>query len=310
MIAERTILKLLVINNLASGYREGLAYDFVRAFAADGDEITIRTTDGTTDLNTFLHDATSFDAVAVSGGDGTITAVSHRLAYTGVPILPIPAGTGNLLSINLASPNEVHALASQLRDFQIREFDIAEIQVGWNRYGYTLIAGAGYDAAIMKDAQNNKGLLGPMAYFSAALTNLNPQYSKLSISIDGQEPIERKGLGVMVANFSKIQFDVPIAHQTDPQDGLLELIILKSENAFGLLPALGAALLDRGGEFPERSDCIEIIQCKNATVIADPPLQVQYDGDTIEQTTPVSFRVLPKAVRYIVSKEACELYKE
>ena len=41
-------MKLLVINNLASGYGEGAIYDFMRSFAADGDEICMRCTNGTT----------------------------------------------------------------------------------------------------------------------------------------------------------------------------------------------------------------------------------------------------------------------
>ena len=42
-------MKLLVLNNLASGYGEGAIYDFVRSFAADGDEVCLRSTDGTTE---------------------------------------------------------------------------------------------------------------------------------------------------------------------------------------------------------------------------------------------------------------------
>ena len=72
-------MRLLVVNNLASGYGEGSVYDFVRSLAQDGDEVAIRSTDGTTDLRTFLHDAEEFDAVAAAGGDGTIAAVAHLL---------------------------------------------------------------------------------------------------------------------------------------------------------------------------------------------------------------------------------------
>ena len=106
-------MRLLVVNNLASGYGEGSVYDFVRSLAQDGDEVAIRSTDGTTDLRTFLHDAEEFDAVAAAGGDGTIAAVAHLLADTGIPLLPFPAGTANLLAMNLGLPTEAHALASK-----------------------------------------------------------------------------------------------------------------------------------------------------------------------------------------------------
>ena len=64
-------MKLLIVNNLVSGYGEGAIYDYIRAFAADGDEVVIRSTDGSTDLRRFLADAEEFDAVIASGGDGT-----------------------------------------------------------------------------------------------------------------------------------------------------------------------------------------------------------------------------------------------
>ena len=76
-------MKLLVINNLSSGYGEGAVYDFMRSFVRDGDEICLRSTDGTTDVGSLLDDATSFDAVVASGGDGTVAAVCYHLRNTG-----------------------------------------------------------------------------------------------------------------------------------------------------------------------------------------------------------------------------------
>ena len=69
-------MKLLIINNLASGYGEGAVYDFIRSLARDGDEVCVRSTDGTTDLRGMLDDASAFDAVVASGGDGTVATVS------------------------------------------------------------------------------------------------------------------------------------------------------------------------------------------------------------------------------------------
>ena len=91
-------MKALIINNLASGYRDGSIYDFVRSFTEDGDEVCMRSTDGTTSIDGLLDDASDFDVVVASGGDGTVTSVAYALANTGVPLLPYPAGTANLLS--------------------------------------------------------------------------------------------------------------------------------------------------------------------------------------------------------------------
>ena len=300
-------MKLLIINNLASGYGEGAVYDFIRSLARDGDEVCVRSTDGTTDLRGMLDDASSFDAVVASGGDGTVATASYLLAGTGIPILPFPAGTANLLALNLASPNEPHALAKLPRAGTTLDFDLGEIEVEGRRFGFGIMAGAGYDAAIMHGAEPAKRLLGPMAYFSAALSNPLPQTSRFTIDLDG-ETIEREGLGILIVNFSKIQFDISVTHENQPRDGVLDVVVLRAANAFELIPALVAGMLDRGGDFPDRTAAVEIHRARHVRVEADPPMEVQYDGEATRLMTPFEARVLPRAARFYVSEECLELF--
>ncbi len=301
-------MKLLIVNNLVSGYGEGAIYDYIRAFAADGDEVVIRSTDGSTNLRRFLADAEEFDAVIASGGDGTVAAVTYLLADTGIPVLPFPAGTANLLAMNLASPAEPHALAKLTREGEIMDFDLGEIELAsGERFGFSIMAGAGYDALIMQGAKPAKRLLGPMAYFTSALTNPLPQFSRFTIDIDG-EVIESEGVGVLIVNFSKIQFDLPVVHQNLPRDGVFDVAVLHTRDAFGLIPALLASMLDRSGDFPDRTDALELHRGRTISVSADPPLPVQYDGEVTALTTPFTVRMMPEAARFIVSEECVKLY--
>ena len=293
-------MKLLVVNNLSSGYRDGAIYDYLRQVAADGDELCMRCTDGTTDIASLVGDATRFDAVVAAGGDGTIAAICYALRDTGIPVLPFPAGTGNLLATNLKSPLEPHALAKMTLDMKTLDFDLGEIEAGGHRFGFGIMAGAGYDATIMHDAQPAKKTFGPIAYFQAAIANATPQVSRIRLAIDGRE-IESEGLGVLLVNFSRIQFDIPIAHDADARDGAFEVVILKAENAFGLIPALVAATLDRDGNNPDRTDSMEIFHGREVEVFADPPFQIQYDGELPGLETPFRARVLDSATRFIVS---------
>ncbi len=302
-------MKLLVINNLASGFGEGSVYDFIRSFARDGDEVCVRSTDGTTDVRDLLGDAEAFDAVVASGGDGTVATVSYRLANTGVSILPFPAGTANLLAANLASPMEPHALAKLVREERTLDFDLGEIEVDGQRFGFGIMAGAGYDAAIMHGAAPAKRLLGPMAYFSAALANPLPQTSKFKLDLDG-EHVESEGLGILLVNFSKIQFDITVTHENEPRDGVFDVVVLKAQNAFELIPALLAGLLDRGGDFPERTGSLEIHRAREVRVEADPPMEVQYDGEATNLTTPFTAHIMRRAARFFVSEEGWSLFAE
>lgn len=303
---EGVTVKLLVINNLVSGYREGAIYDYIRLLIEDGDEVVIRSTDGTSDIKDFLSDASEFDLVVASGGDGTIATVAYELANTGIPILPYPAGTANLLTMNLFSPTEPHALAKLTREDSTLDFDLGEVETSTGeKIGFSIMAGAGYDADIMKNAAPQKRLLGPMAYFSAAIANPTPQFSKFTLDIDGKT-VESEGVGVLVINFSKIQFDISVVHENLPRDGMLEVVVLKARDAFGLIPALFAGILDRGGEYPGRTDALEIHRGSNVTVHADPPLHLQYDGEASTFTTPFSVKTLPLAARFVISQEGYE----
>ncbi len=303
-------VKLLVVNNLASGYGEGSVYDFVRALTRDGDEVVIRSTDGTTDLRTFLYDAEDFDAVAAAGGDGTVSAVAYLLADTGIPLLPFPAGTANLLAMNLGLPTEPHALAKVARELRTMDFDLGEIALSdGERYGFSIMAGAGYDAAIMAGAAAAKKVLGPMAYFTSAFANATPQHARLKVTIDGNV-VETDGVGVLVVNFSKIQFDLKVVHENLPRDGIFDVVVFHTKDAFGLIPAFINAVLDRTGDFPDRTDAFELYRGSSVKVEADPPLKVQFDGEVTETATPFSVSMMPRACTFVVGEECERLFRE
>lgn len=303
-------MRLLVVNNLASGYGEGSVYDFVRSLTQDGDEVVIRSTDGTTDLRTFLHDAEEFDVVAAAGGDGTVAAVAHLLADTGIPLLPFPAGTANLLAMNLGLPTEPHALAKVAREMRTMDFDLGEIELcDGERHGFAIMAGAGYDAAIMAGAAASKKVLGPMAYFTSAFANATPPHASLKVTIDGKT-IETDGVGVLVANFSKIQFDLKVVHENLPRDGIFDVVVFHTKDAFGLIPAFINVVLDRTGEFPDRTDAVELYRGSSVRVEADPPLAVQFDGEVTDTTTPFTVDMLPRSCTFVVGEECERLFRE
>ncbi|NTU89070.1 MAG: diacylglycerol kinase [Actinobacteria bacterium] len=294
-------MRLLVINNLSAGKGDAAIYDFVRAFSKDDDEVTIRTTDGTTRAETFLHDAGEFDAVVAAGGDGTVTSICYALRNTNIPVLPFPSGTANLLAINLDSPTEPHALANLARKCDTMDFDIGEITLGDQTMGFIIIAGAGYDAAIMEYAAKLKSMAGESAYLLAALMNPNPTVSHFTLTLDG-ETVETDGIAVLLVNFAKMQFEIPVTPDNNPRDGLLEIAILKSQNTVQLLPIAFAALLDRDGRFPTRTSNFELHRAREINVVADPPLTIQYDGEPTGLNTPFSARAIPCAARIIVDK--------
>jgi diacylglycerol kinase family enzyme len=299
-------MRILVIHNLSSGLRDGAIYDFMRKFNRDGDEIVLRSSDGSTAIPSLLSDATRFDAVIAAGGDGTISTVCYELRNTSIPILPYPAGTSNLIAANLDEPEEPFALASLVREGLSIDYDLGELSCELEGAhavkGFAVMAGAGYDARIMKDSEKLKGVFGPMAYIAAAITNPLPTVARFTLTLDN-EILELEGIAILIINFAKIFPDISITHGNDARDGLFEVAVVKPHSTLELLPAIMSAFLDRGGTFPGRADALEVRLSRTVRVESDPPLAVQFDGDAVAAYTPFEARLLPRATRFIVTKD-------
>ena len=299
-------MRILIVNNLFSGLRDGTIYTFIRHCSQAGDEIVLRNIILGEPIANLLADATDFDLVVAAGGDGTISAICYALRYSSVPILPFPAGTGNLLVTNLDLPDEPFALARLARESYCLDFDLAEITFQHDGQtmtrGFAVAAGAGFDAELMKAAEGLKASFGPAAYFLAALSRPNPVYSRFTLDF-GDRVVQSDGIAVMLLNFAKIGPGLSIIPDNDARDGLLEVTVLKPHSTVELLPPLLAALLDRNGRFASRGDAIETHLVSSVEITSDPPLLMQYDGETPGAYTPCRAISLPAAARLVVTEQ-------
>jgi diacylglycerol kinase family enzyme len=107
----------------------------------------------------------------------------------------------------------------------------------------------------------------------------------------------------MLVNLARIQFDLSVTHGSDAQDGLLEVVVLKTRNVAGLIPAVWAALLDRLGDHTARPG-LEIHSTREILIRAEPAMPVQSDGDLLAARTPLSARVLPAAALIVLPNGA------
>lgn len=302
-------MRVLVINNLDSGLRDGAVYDFIRSFAQSGDVIDVRCVGAGANFQEAMQDAKTYDAVVASGGDGTVSTVCYTLRNTGIPILPFPAGTANLLVNNLESPEEPHALAKLLRNGKTLSFDVGEIEHDGEKHGFMMMAGCGYDATIMSEAAESKDKFGPVAYFRAAVSNPNPQISRFTFSVDGQRH-ELDALGAVLVNFSKIQFDISIATKNRPRDGKLDLLMLTAKSAWNLLPTVVGAAVDHSGKSIAQSNALKLFSGSEFTFDAQPNMNIQYDGEAPDIHTPFTARVLPGATRLFVSENGMKEFSD
>ena len=294
---------LIVVNTLSGGGDSGLYY-FVRALGSLGAEVTLRFCDGTRSLESLVTDAASFDRVVAAGGDGTASALCYSLRDTAIPILVYPAGTANLLALNLNMPTEPRALADVVLLGQQARFDLGELTRSGEpggppvRSGFAIMAGAGYDASVIEAAQQFKAAIGAFAYLMAAVANLTPTASQFELELDG-EHVSTDGIAVLLVNFGRIQFDIPVASGADPRDGLFQVAVLRTRNVAGLLPAIIA-----GFSGAQKMPGIDVYQASRVSVDAEPRLRVQYDGEVIDAFTPFEAAILPSATSLLIPSDS------
>lgn len=247
------------------------------------------------------------DLLAVSGGDGTVIEVMSALVGKNIPIAVFPAGTGNLLSVNLGMPKEVPDAVHAALFGDKRWLDLARIVPedgrGEPKY-FAIVAGAGYDAKVIQDADREaKNRLGMFAYLWAALRNLRRLPVLVRIRIDDSpRMLRRRAKSVMVANMGRLQGGVDMVPHSWPDDGLLEVAILKAETLGDWLRLAWNALRHRLGE---DRHLIEYIKARKVEVNLSFPQPMQFDGEEAE--TPRKrfvVEVVPRAVEVMVPKES------
>lgn len=243
--------------------------------------------------------ARGYRAVAICGGDGTLAEAATGLAGTNTPLAIIPRGTANQVAHNLGIPRALEDAVDVAVFGTPSSIDLGLI----DDRAFALVAGAGYDAAIMQSATRElKERWGFGAYVYAAMKEaLTVGIRRFRINTDGRE-IEIDAVSVMVANAGELFARwLPLRFSLAPQptsawhDGLLDVVIVAPRHA----PDLAEILWRSANRKFTGSKRLLHFQCREITIDADPPIAVQVDGDPAG-VTPVSIAVMRDAMRVLV----------
>jgi diacylglycerol kinase (ATP) len=294
--------RILVVYNPKSGNGSTTVLRCADMLRAAGREVVTRELEKDVPSEQYLHDASEFDCVIAAGGDGTVSGVAYALRYRNVPLLAYPAGTANLIAQNLDLPEDPGALAELVLAGHAVRIDLGELKVGDQTHGFAMLAGTGVDASMIKASEDLKPRFGVLAYILSAMRQVNPKKTTFTMRVDGQ-PRSAEGIGVMVANFGKANFGLPISSDISPSDGKFMVVVLRAGNVFQLLPNLIDSVrskLNLGDPLFGNGN-VEAFEASEIEVDAEDPFPLQYDGELHPETTPFSARVLPGAIRFITA---------
>ena len=94
------------------------------------------------------------------GGDGMVRRCVGVLAGSAARLAVVPAGTANLFATNLGIPRDIGAAVAIGLHGDTRSLDVGR----FNDERFAVMAGAGFDAAMIRGADDLKERVGRLAY--------------------------------------------------------------------------------------------------------------------------------------------------
>ena len=242
----------------------------------------------------------------VAGGDGTVNDVVNGLGRAGFPegvtLGILPAGTGNDLAATLCIPEDPELAEDVIRQNRMRTLDVARVRsegVGERFFINVATGGLGAEISNANDEELKKRW-GKLSYLRASLeVARNFDVRELTLYLDGEEH-RMKAVNIAVGNCRYTGGGWPATPKANPEDGLLDVVVIETLGAgelFDLAPAVLAesSYLDKEG--------VLFVRAKEIRVETQPPgLEFTADGEVIGNE-PAQFSVLPQTLKVIVGPE-------
>jgi len=167
------------------------------------------------------------DLLLLWGGDGTVQRCIDALSGTDVTIAIMPAGTANLLANNLGIPVDLAAALDVALHGARRRLDVGVL----NGERFAVMAGAGLDAMMMRDATGLKDRFGRMAYVWTGVKATRSKAIRMSIDVDGTTWFKGRASCLLLGNMGTLSGGLTAFADARPDDGLLEVGAVTAQGA-------------------------------------------------------------------------------
>jgi diacylglycerol kinase (ATP) len=244
--------------------------------------------------------------LVVAGGDGTINDAVNGLGRAGFPedvtLGILPAGTGNDLAATLCIPEDPDLAEGVMLQNRGRWLDVARVRSeGIDERFFINVATGGLGAEISSvNDEELKKRWGKLSYLRASLEVARGfDVRELTLYLDGERR-EVEAVNVAVGNCRYTGGGWPATPKANPEDGLLDVVIIEALGAGELLGLAPAAL----AEFDYLGkDGILFARAKDVYVETQPPgLEFTVDGEVIGDE-PAEFSVIPGALKVLVGPD-------
>ena len=241
--------------------------------------------------------ASGVDTILVAGGDGMVNTIGAELIGSEVAFGVLPTGSGNGFARHFDIPLQPARAAAALRSAVPQWIDVGEA----NGRPFFVTCGMAADASLMRHFEKSP-VRGIAPYvFAAAYEIFEYTPQSFVVSLDGgPEESFDDVLVFTVANLTQFGGGALIAPQACADDGLLELVVVRRQDAAGLakaIPSLFNGTLDRApGVTMRRFQTLDVVRPK--------PGVIQVDGEVLDAPARIEVRARRRALRVLVPDSA------
>ena len=241
------------------------------------------------------------DVVVAVGGDGAVFQVVNGVAESDTILAIVPKGTGNLLAGNLDIPHDLKKAVNVIVTGQPRRIDLGRVTVDGIERDFAVACGVGFDAVVMDATEpEQKRRWGKLAYVANAIRKGGKMRDVAhTITIDGVTT-KTKAAQVFVANFGRVGSLMEPRRRVIPDDGLLDVIIVRASGPMAGLRA-GLDVLTQRDLGETDGGRVERHRAREVSITSKPRQLVETDGSVIGRT-PIKASIRPGAVRVMTPK--------
>jgi YegS/Rv2252/BmrU family lipid kinase len=234
------------------------------------------------------EDLTDYDCLCAVGGDGTFHEAINGLMRKPederkIPIALIPAGTGNSFTLELLGGTDVHrAVKHVLRGFNC-PIDVTKVHFGDDQDIYSINSiHWGLASAVNVRAEKLRWMQSGLRYTTAIFYEFMKgakTTAKLEFELkDGKKIEYDDAFCLLIANnIMSAKKGMRMAPQAKLNDGLIDIVLIRSANAFNLVNAFAHTYEGNHTDL----DTVEYLQVKSFSVT---PYKVDKDGNEKKAT--------------------------
>jgi YegS/Rv2252/BmrU family lipid kinase len=240
------------------------------------------------------------DLIVAAGGDGTINEVSHGMVSSHVPLGILPAGTANVLAMEMGIGGDIERAAEKIEvsiPYRISVGLLTCADLNISRH-FLLMAGAGLDAHIAYNVSAAiKARYGKLAYWLAGWRVLGRSLPLFSVDANGQRFRCSFALLSKVRNYGG---DFAIAQQVTLFDDEFEMVLFEGRSSFRYVKYFFGLVFGRHAAMTG----VSVVRTREALLSGPENVQVytQIDGE-VAGHLPAQVKIVPDALTLLIPPE-------